>query len=157
MPISRSRRSRRYSCSRARMVPVTFLPYRRRQPQDDFPDRLVNVIAAAPEAMAGEHSFELTGGIDRLMGERFETRVFYVTGEGVQASTHTASEPPPAACADAACKGAITPGFGAGTGTPPRPTCLAPCGPAPRSKTPSQILLSGPSNSAILRASKNRS
>jgi hypothetical protein len=28
--------------------------------------------------MAGEHSFELTGGIDRVMGERFETRVFYV-------------------------------------------------------------------------------
>jgi len=39
----------------------------------------------------------------------------------------------------AACKGAVTPGFGAGTGTPPRPTCLAPCGPAPRSKTPSRI------------------
>ena len=77
------------------MVPVTFLPYRRRQPQDDFPDRLVNVIAAAPEAMAGEHSFELTGGIDRLMGERFETRVFYVTGEGVRPAPTQPQNPHP--------------------------------------------------------------
>ena len=67
-------------------VTVTFLPYRRRHPQDDFHDRLVNVIAVAPEAMAGEHSFELTGGIDRLMGERFETRVFYFRGEVARAA-----------------------------------------------------------------------
>jgi hypothetical protein len=72
-------------------IAVTFLPYRRRHPQDDFHDRLVNIIAAAPEAMAGEHSFELTGGVDRLMGERFETRVFYVRGEGVR----PAPAPPP--------------------------------------------------------------
>jgi hypothetical protein len=65
-------------------VPITFLPYRRQRLQDDFHNRLANVIAAAPEAMAGEHSFELTGGIDRLMGERFATRVFYVRGEGVR-------------------------------------------------------------------------
>ena len=57
-------------------VPVTFLPYRRRHYWDDFHDRLVNVIAVAPEAMAGEHSFELTGGIDRLMGETVQTRYF---------------------------------------------------------------------------------
>jgi hypothetical protein len=59
-------------------TPVTFLAHRRRHPQDDFHDRLVNIIAVAPENMAGEHSFELTGGVDRLMAERFETRVFYV-------------------------------------------------------------------------------
>ena len=65
-------------------VAVTFLAHRRRHPQDDFHDRLVNIIATAPVAMAGEHSFELTGGVDRLMGERFETRVFYVRGEGAR-------------------------------------------------------------------------
>lgn len=68
-------------------TPVTFLAHRRRHPQDDFHDRLVNIIAVAPENMAGEHSFELTGGVDRLMGERFETRVFYVrTASGRSAS-----------------------------------------------------------------------
>jgi hypothetical protein len=62
-------------------VPITFLQHRRRHAQDDFHDRLVNIIVAEPERLEGEHSFELTGGIDRLMGERFETRVFYVRGE----------------------------------------------------------------------------
>jgi hypothetical protein len=72
-------------------IAVTFLAHRRRHPQDDFHDRLVNIIAAAPGAMAGEHSFELTGGVDRLVGERFETRVFYVRGEGARPAT----APPP--------------------------------------------------------------
>lgn len=73
-------------------IAVTFLAHSRRHPQDDFHDRLVNIIVAAPEAMAGEHSFELTGGVDRLMGERFETRVFYVRGEGARRAT---APPPP--------------------------------------------------------------
>ena len=65
-------------------VPITFLQHRRRHAEDDFHDRLVNVFVTAPERLAGEHSFELTGGIDRLMSERYETRVFYVRGEGAK-------------------------------------------------------------------------
>jgi hypothetical protein len=59
---------------------VRFIPHQRRRAQDDFHDRVVDIIVAEPTALAGEHSFELSGGIDRLMGERFETRVFYLRG-----------------------------------------------------------------------------
>ncbi len=56
---------------------VSFLAHRRRHAQEDFHDRVVDFIIEAPPNLAGEHSFELTGGIDRLMGQRFATRAFY--------------------------------------------------------------------------------
>jgi ATP-dependent helicase YprA (DUF1998 family) len=59
---------------------VRFIPYQRRGSKDDFHDRVVDIIVAEPAEIEGEHSFELTGGVDRLMGERFETRVFYTRG-----------------------------------------------------------------------------
>ena len=59
---------------------VRFIPHQRRHAGDDLHDRVVDIIAAGPAPLAGEHSFELSGGVDRLMGERFETRVFYVRG-----------------------------------------------------------------------------
>lgn len=59
---------------------VRFIPHQRRRAQDDFHDRVVDIIVAEPAALAGQHSFELSGGVDRLMGERFETRVFYLRG-----------------------------------------------------------------------------
>ena len=37
-------------------ISVTFLPYRRRHPQDEFHDRLVNIIAAAADAMHGRRA-----------------------------------------------------------------------------------------------------
>ena len=59
---------------------VSLIPHRRRYARDDFHDRVVDFLIEAPTSLAGGHSFELTGGIDRLMGEQFSTKVFYVHG-----------------------------------------------------------------------------
>ena len=71
---------------------VRFVSHQRRHARDDFHDRVVDIIVVEPAALAGEHSFELSGGIDRLMGERFETRVFYVRGRSSVADR--ATQPP---------------------------------------------------------------
>lgn len=63
-------------------VSPVFLPFRRRQAHDDFHDRVVEVVMENTPGIRSEHLFELTGGIDRLMAERFDTRVFYVRGRG---------------------------------------------------------------------------
>jgi hypothetical protein len=57
---------------------VSLIPHRRRYAQDDFHDRVVDFLIEAPASLVGGHSFELTGGIDRLMGQQFSTKVFYV-------------------------------------------------------------------------------
>ncbi|MCS6922193.1 MAG: hypothetical protein NZM07_09830, partial [Elioraea sp.] len=60
---------------------LRFVLHQRRRFQDDFHDRVVDIVVAEPAALAGEHSFELSGGVDRLMGQRFETRIFYLRGQ----------------------------------------------------------------------------
>lgn len=74
---------------------VRFIPHQRRHARDDFHDRVIDVIAAGPPPLAGEHSFELSGGVDRLMGERFETRVFYVRGRQAASPEAPAASPRP--------------------------------------------------------------
>jgi hypothetical protein len=64
----------------ADMSKVSFISHRRRSTKYDFHDRVVDFVIDGPAGLAGGHSFELTGGIDRLMGEQFETKVFYVRG-----------------------------------------------------------------------------